>query len=420
MAYISIITGNSLCHNPRVIKEADALGKNGFKVEILGAWLNATLKRRDQELLIGLAFRFTPVLDVTSEKFSAHYGRLRVKAARWWHEYAQKESAWQLGYTIRALNHAVKQRRETASLFIAHSESALWVISQLQNQKSEVGNHKFQVGVDMEDWFSEDLLPEARKQRPVKLLKSLEQGALSKASHSTCTSRAMSEALAKEYDCPPPTVIYNAFPWADRQQLDGQFKDRRIRTIPSLHWYSQTLGAGRGLEELFAALTHVRLPMEVHLRGHFNAATEAWLRPLVPERWQRSVFLHPLVSNEELLSRIAEHDIGFAGEQTYARSRDLTVTNKILHYLLGGLAVIASDTAGQREIAAQAEEAVQLYPAGKAEALAQRLNLWLEHPDQLAKARAAALKSAENVFCWERQAPKLIHSVQSALIKPRI
>ena len=64
-----------------------------------------------------------------------------------------------------------------------------------------------------------------------------------------------------------------------------------------------------------------------------------------------------------MLSRIAEHDIGFAGEQNYCRSRDLTVTNKILHYLLGGLAVIASDTAGQRQIAAQAGEAVRVYPA---------------------------------------------------------
>jgi len=54
------------------------------------------------------------------------------------------------------------------------------------------------------------------------------------------------------------------------------------------------------------------------------------------------------VDGDDLLSRIAEHDIGFAGEMPHCRSRDLTVTNKILQYLLAGLAVVASGTAGQR------------------------------------------------------------------------
>jgi len=61
---------------------------------------------------------------------------------------------------------------------------------------------------------------------------------------------------------------------------------------------------------------------------------------------------------------IAEHDIGFAGETPSIRSRDLTATNKILQYLLAGLAVVASDTAGQRECAGQASDAVFLYPSG--------------------------------------------------------
>ena len=410
---IIILTGNSLCHNPRVQKEATALADAGFEVEILGAWLDAGFKARDLELLKNAPFRFTPVLDATTQKFAWLQARIRVKAARVWHQRTGRESAWQLGYTVGALTRVARQR--TADLFIAHSEPALWAVAQLGRQKAEGRRQKFQVGLDMEDWFSEDLLPEARKQRPIRLIKSLEQRALSGASHRTCTSHAMSAALAKEYGCPQPTVVYNSFPWSDRQTLDGQFKDRCDRTVPSLHWYSQTLGAGRGLEELFAALPFVKFPLEIHLRGGFNAGTEAWLWPLVPESWRKRVFLHPLVGNAELLSRIAEHDIGFAGEQKYCPSRDLTVTNKILHYLLGGLAVVASDTAGQREVAAQADGAVQIYPADDAGALAQRLNFWLENPERLAAAKAAALRAAEKTFCWERSAPVLVQSVNAAL-----
>ncbi len=75
----------------------------------------------------------------------------------------------------------------------------------------------------------------------------------------------------------------------------------------------------------------------------------------------------------------------------YSRSRDLTVTNKILHYLLAGLAVVASDTAGQSEISEQATGAVAIYPAGDSKALANHLNALLASPERLRAAKLAAL-----------------------------
>ena len=116
------------------------------------------------------------------------------------------------------------------------------------------------------------------------------------------------------------------------------------RQLRSIHWYSQTIGPGRGLEDLLAALPHLEHVAEVHLRGQPVVDFNAWLSVRVPQAWRHRVFVHSLVPNEQLLSRIAEHDIGFAGEMKYCKSRDLTITNKILHYLLAGLAVVASDT----------------------------------------------------------------------------
>jgi glycosyltransferase involved in cell wall biosynthesis len=99
----------------------------------------------------------------------------------------------------------------------------------------------------------------------------------------------------------------------------------------------------------------------------------------------------------------------------YCRSRDLTVTNKLLQYLLAGLAVVASDTEGQREVAEQAGEAVVLYPSGEPGALASQLNALLGSPERLSRAKAAALTAAEQIFCWERQEPVLLESVTRAL-----
>jgi glycosyltransferase involved in cell wall biosynthesis len=271
------------------------------------------------------------------------------------------------------------------------------------------------VGVDMEDWFSEDLMPEARKHRPVRLLQRLEQTLLRGAAHSSCPSQAMSEALAKQFGCRPPTVIYNAFPWAERAKLDSQFKDRRDRRLPSVHWFSQTLGPERGLEDLLAALPHLKHEAEIHLRGKPVSGFHEWLGGRLPETWRSRVWVHNLISNDELLSRIAEHDIGFAGEMKYCRNKELTVSNKILHYLLGGLAVVASDTTGQREIAEQAGMAVSLYRAGDPVDLAEKLDSLLGDRERLAQAKSEALRVAEETFCWERQAPKLLRSIEVAL-----
>lgn len=407
MKKVLILTDSHLCHNPRVIKEATALQNAGYKVEVLGGWFDPALKARDQALLAGLPFQFTPVLDVTREKLPGLKSRLCVRAARVWHLRTGIETRWQLGYTVGGLLRAARQRK--ADLFIAHAEPALWVASRLAAPG-------FRVGVDMEDWFSEDLPPEARRQRPVRLLRRLEQEVLKLSAHSTCTSRAMSEALAADYGCRPPAVIYNAFPWADRQILDGKFKDRRNTALPSVHWYSRSIGPDRGLSDLFAALPLVKQDFEIHLRGEHTTGFESWLTANVPEPWRKRLFLHPLVSNDELLSRIAEHDIGFAGEQkNVSRNRDLTITNKILHYLLGGLAVVASDTAGQCEIAAQASDAVRIYRSNDAASLANELNALLDSPEMLRTSKSAALAAAEKKFCWERQSPALLASVKAAL-----
>jgi len=403
---VVLLTGNHLCHNPRVVKEASTLAAAGYEVRVFGAWFDTQLKSKDETLLTQNSVNFEPVIDHTTDKTARLFGRTKSKLGRVAHNPFGFENNWQLGPSVAALQ--AFAQKSGADLFIAHSEAGMAVAADLlKNGKS--------VGVDMEDWFSEDLLPEARKSRPLKLLRALEGKILSEGSYKTCTSQAMAEALALEYGCDPPGIIYNAFCWSDRTSIDGLVKDRRDRQLPSIHWYSQTLGAGRGLEDLLAALSHLTHKAEVHLRGRPAIGFADWIREHTPENWRNVVFVHDLVSDNELLSRVAEHDIGFAGEQKYCRSRDLTVTNKILHYLLGGLATVASDTTGQQEVAQQAHGAVDLYRAGDAHDLAHKLNRLLSSASELAKAKEAALAAAKATFCWEKQEPRLLSAINAAL-----
>jgi glycosyltransferase involved in cell wall biosynthesis len=320
--------------------------------------------------------------------------------------YLHIENAWQLGPAVVEL--AKQARKAKADYYIAHLEQGAWVGARLHRSGSRVG-------IDMEDWYSEDLPLEARKSRPLRLLRDLERELLTTGAHATCPSLAMSDALAREFGCPQPTVVYNAFPWSDRESMDGLLKDRRNRRLQSIHWFSQTLGHGRGLEDLVAALPLLKHEAEIHLRGKPVSGFDNWLAHCVPEVWRGRIKVEGLVSNAELLSRIAEHDIGFAGETPLIRNKDLTVSNKILHYLLAGLAVVASETAGQREVARQAPGGVFLYPSGDAHALAACLNTLLGSTDALRKAKGAALAAAERTFCWERQEKSLLEAINHAL-----
>ncbi len=413
-ARIAILSGSSLSHNPRVLKAAGTLASAGHDVAVLGAWLDADLKAQDQRLLQSAPFRFVPVLDGTQSGWHAatarRLRRARRKAAHLAHRAIGRESPDQLGYAVVPL--LARARETEADLSIAHSEQGLYAAWQLMRQ-----GHR--VGVDMEDWFSEDLLPQARRGRPLKLLRFLEGELLRHGAYASCPSHAMSEALAGAYGGKAPVVLYNAFPWADRHTFDGRRCDRRDPVLPSIFWYSQTLGPGRGIEDLIAALPLLESPAEVHLRGRTVADFEAGIRSRLPQAWQQRLFFHPLVANSELASRVAEHDIGFAGDVPYCRNRDLTVTNKILHYLVGGLAVVASDTAGQREVAARVPGAISLYDPGNPRALAQVLALLLESPERLRRAKAAALQMAQEFFCWERCECTLRSAVASALCARR-
>jgi glycosyltransferase involved in cell wall biosynthesis len=412
MPTIALLTANALCNNPRALKAATTLARSGYDVHVAGAWLEPHAKMRDLRLLEGAPFRFAPVFDCTQHDFrevTVHaFERVRCKAGNVLHGVTGWESTTQLGPVTGRL--LARGRQLSADLFVAHSEPALYVAWRLQ----QAGRR---VGVDMEDWFSEDLLPDVRRQRPLRLLRQFERDVLVASAFTTCPSQAMSEALAVEYVCQPPTVVYNAFALAERQGVDGLRRDRRGGAAVSLCWYSQTLGPGRGLEDLVAALPLLERDVEVHLRGSATAGMEQWIRSRLPERWQQRLFVHAQVPNDELMSRLVEHDIGFAGEMKYCRNKELTVSNKILHYLLGGLAVIASDTVGQCEVAVRAPGAIELYPSGSPQQLAKALDSLLGSPDRLRQAKAAALQAAERTFSWDRQEEPLLQAVAAALSK---
>jgi glycosyltransferase involved in cell wall biosynthesis len=409
MAKILILIGGHLCTAPRPQKEAETLANAGHDVTVRGFWFDPELVKRDRLLMVNKKWRFEPIIDFQpTHRLNNWKIRLQSRFAKEQFQRFGTFSPGLLGYGAKAMLKAARQAR--ADLTIVHSEAGLWVGNRLLDEG-------FRVGVDIEDWFSEDLLPEARTARPIAQLKTLESRLARDCTYCLTTSHALAEALAEAYQAPKPTVIYNAFPWVERSQIDHQKQDRCNTNLPSLHWFSQTIGPGRGLETLFQALPHLTAQVEIHLRGNYPESARQWLEPLVPSEWRDRLFIHPTVPNAELLSRISEHDIGLALEIPYCFNKQFTASNKLFQYLQAGLAVIATDTAGQREILSQWSAIGRLIPSNHPLALAQALEDLLQTPDKLAVAKAAALQAAKEQFCWEQQAEILLQAAELALVR---
>ena len=408
-AHICIVTGSHLCRNPRVVKEAHALTEAGYAVTVLGPVFDNDLRTEDQTLLDSAAWTHQASVDLRStlEGMSA---RLRRKLGTQWTQWG-RESPHALGYGVKqSLRRA---RHVNADLYIGHEEVGTWVAWQLQKEG-------VLVGADFEDWHTRDLLPEDRTGRPTNLLGQVERDLLHHAVHVTTTSEALAQAMAGAYDAPLPDVVYNAFPWSDRESIDDTSRDRDGSGRVSLHWVSQTIGPGRGLEILCQALSEIDVPMQVHLRGQCRPDYRSTLDNIFPTGNGHTMYIHDLVSPDDLLNHIAAHDIGLALEQYEPDSRNLTVTNKILHYLLGGLAVVATDTAGQQEVAEAAGSAVRLCPPNDPERLARHIRAFIDTEDSLTRAQQDALQVARRTFCWEQQIPTLIESVEQAFSSEQI
>ena len=403
MARIRILIGSHLCTATRARREALALAESGHDVTIQGVWTDKALIARDEHLSTKLPYLFEPVVDFRRGSLLPRLRR-RLGFERW--RRFQKFSPHGLGYGIREhLRHA---QHAESDLTIAHTPGTMWVASRLAADG-------YRVGIDFENWFSEIIRPEEVPTQPVAAIRELEHTLLRVARYRIAPSRAMARALGQAAGVEPPHCVYSVFPLADLHAPAPPVTDRRQGGTPSLHWFGSRIEPGRGLRALFGALPHLRYPVEVHLRGELTRANKAWFDQNLPAGWHERILVHPLVHNSEMLPRIASHDIGLALESGATRGRDLTIATKTFHFLLAGLAVVASDTTGHKEIAESTLGAIKPVPPDNPVALASAIDAWLAFPEHLKLARQAATRATKETYCWERVREQLLDEAALAL-----
>jgi glycosyltransferase involved in cell wall biosynthesis len=403
MKSVCILSQSHLCRNPRVWKEAFAVNKY-YSVTIITCFYDNKLLQEDLQLIGNRSIKYIPYVDIRKKNLTTLISKAIRKIAISALQYLGLETAYALGYAPNKLLKAALNQR--SDKYIVHQEMPSWVGIQLL-KKGET------VYFDLEDWYSEDLLPAARKKRPIKLLEKIEKIALSSSSGSWTTSVCMAKAMSDKYKSIPPKSIYNSFPdnFFYKKKIEAlEYKDRSDLTTPSLFWFSQTIGPGRGLEELMKALQSIEHPFQLHLRGNINEQYRNKLIKSFPN-YRNSLFFHSPIPNHELPQRIAEHDIGLALEKNTPLSRNYTITNKILQYLQSGLAIIASDTEGQKEVALKAKKALFLF--GKSDDnLTKVINSLISDNDKILHSKQEARIAYLNNFSWKNEKKKLFRYIK--------
>lgn len=394
---ILILTASHLCRNPRVVKEATTLGAAGFDVTVMSVSVLERFERMDLALMQGQPFQ-RKVLDL-------RVANLAQRGATWGARLLSRslkiETAQSLGPAGALLRFA---RSHPADLTIAHTEIPLWAARHLSR-----GGRR--VAVDMEDWYSEDLLPADRRSRPLRLLQQAEHWALHHAAYTSTTSDCMAAALAVAYGCPKPVVLRNTFPLAPRSRLDRPIGAEP----PAFIWFSQTIGPGRGLEAFLAAWAQTRTPSRAILLGDSRPDYQQHLLSRLPESRRTDLSFIPLVPPGEVAAMLNACDIGLALEPHEPRNKYLTTSNKIFQYLNAGLAVVATNTAGQSEVMQAAPGCGLLIAADGGQQLTKQLDDLLGDRDRLRSCQIAARSAASTQFSWAHDASRLLAAVEQAL-----
>jgi glycosyltransferase involved in cell wall biosynthesis len=396
---ILIITSGHLCRHPRPLKEAETLGRAGYDVTVLTVRNHPPSEALDRDLLRDAPFRCEAIDMLDARRPAVFARRLGLWLAR--HAAAKHglPTVYSLGPARALLRRA---RRIPADLTIVHTEVPFWVGANLLRDGRRVA-------ADFEDWHSEDLLPDERAGRPLPLIRKIERTMLNATAFATTTSNALADALQERYRGPRAQVITNSF------RLQPDPRSPVPGGPPTLFWFSQTLGPGRGLEPFFTAWQRTRQPSRVVLLGEPYQKYDRTLVGALRESHRTWLsFLAP-VPPGNLPATIARHDIGLALEASVPSNKNCTISNKILQYLNAGLAVLATPTAGHREVLAREPDAGVIVDFHDTASAAATLDALLADREALARRQKAARRLAEEVYCWEREAPKLLAAVEAAL-----
>jgi len=395
---VCFITPGHISSNPRLIKEALALSNVGYKVHIIFTQYMDYLIREDVKILQeNPSWTYDNLIWLSSNKMLRLKSFLIQKLA----EYIFPSSSarnflinrnfyWQLRMATRI----------KADLYIGHNLGALPVaVKAAQSTKSKCG-------FDAEDFHRNEITNDSNNS-DFKLKKFIEDKYLKEIDYLSAASPLIAKAYQNLYPDISPVTINNVFEIKYQPEINLK-KHKELK----LFWFSQTIGKGRGLEEVIAALNVIKNPLiELHLLGSSSIENKRYF----DEMYFSKIIFHPSISNNDIFPFTRNFDVGLATELKYPFNRDICLTNKLFTYLVSGLAIVASDTKAQTEFMAKNNNVGRLYQSGNTNELVNILNEIFVERDLLDTHKKNAYKLAQSKYNWEKEQQKFLSLINDQI-----
>lgn len=398
---VCVITAGHLSTSPRMLKAADALHEAGYQMRVICTNHVQWAKSADAETIQKRSWK--PIVidyDRRSASLTYFYTGVRFHAAQRLAGFlTPARSHLLLAMLAYGRVHSEMYRTaiaEPVDLLYGGTTGGIPVVAAAARRLG------VPYALDLEDFHSAEQADSPSATLAHGLARRIEQNILPGATFLTAAGRGVASAYKEAYRV-NPIPINNVFslPPVPPNTSPGAHLGLR------LYWFSQTIGPRRGLEDAINAMGIAQLPGELHLRGNAIPDYLASLRALGQKNAPHLKIVHHEPASPDEMGQLAQdYDIGLALEQPYVHNSQVCLSNKVFTYMLAGLAVVFSDTVGQRPIADDMGEGAFIYSPGDITSLASWFRVMAADKSRLAHAKQTAWDAAKRRWHWDHAEEK--------------
>ncbi len=405
---ITVVTAGHVSACPRMLKAADALASAGYRVRVVSTKSTPWATAADS------AVRETRQWDWTTVDYDRATGAgLRVKTGVRFR--AMQAIANLVGPSHVPMPIAIRaySRMHDEIVHAAVAEPADLIYGGTTGALAAVAESAARLGVpygiDFEDFHSGEHGGSGSELTNA-LATRIERHVISGAAFTTAGSPMIADAYRHMHGV-RPLPIHNTFSILDEHAIPGW------NGVLRLYWFSQTLGQGRGLEDVVRAAGAARHPIELHLRAtpvqHYLDSLRSLQAGVAPNL---RLIVHDASGPDDMVRLAAPYDAGLSCEEPVVVNRRLNLANKIFTYIAAGTPVILSRTPAQEALERDLGDAAFGYDCGDVDGLARHLDALAVNAALRRCARRAASEAAARRWHWEHPADRgaLLAAVSAA------
>lgn len=388
---VTVVTAGHLATCPRMVKAADALHEAGYRVRVVSVRQTAWATPLDRTVHASRGWTWDVIVCDRGWAWLATGARFRAAQALARHAprrpfgLAVRAFARTHGELVAAILH------EPQDLIYGGTGGALAAVAEAARRSGTP------YALDFEDLHCDEHEPTPAGALHNGLAAEIMRDSAREAAFVTAGSAAIALACADRLGV-RATPISNTFPLPEPPSPTAHPGPLR------LYWFSQTVGAGRGLEQVVEAAGLAGLDAELHLRGvSANGYVDGLTRLAARLAPALRVVHHAPAPPDAMVEACRAFDVGLAVEPFRNANSGLSLSNKALTYPLAGLALALTDTPGQRPLADALQGEVAVFSPADAGRLADVLARWASDPTALARAKEASWHAARQRWHWEHE-----------------